>query len=95
MYHHDVVAAIARRLPHRTQRDVTEVLDLLFEIWEAELGQGNEVTIPGIGKLEIEVHSMKVSKLVRHWVGPDAPQSIPRRYGRLRLFRSFKARWGA
>jgi nucleoid DNA-binding protein len=91
MYHHDVVAAVARRLPHRTQKDVAEVIDLMFEIWQDELVQGNDITIPGIGRLVIDVQNVKVSNVVRQWLGPNAPSTIPRHYGRLRLFKSFKA----
>jgi len=28
MYHRDVIAAVARRLPHQTQRDASEVIEL-------------------------------------------------------------------
>ena len=37
MYHRDVIAKIARRLPHRTQRDVAEVVEVLTEVWSEEL----------------------------------------------------------
>lgn len=59
MFHKEVVAHIARRLPHRTRRDVREVIDLLIELWSDELTNGNEVLLPNIGKLSIEVQDMQ------------------------------------
>jgi nucleoid DNA-binding protein len=61
MYHRDVIAAIARRLPHRTRRDVAEVVEVLTEAWSEELIKGNEVIVPDIGRLRIEVQDMQAS----------------------------------
>jgi nucleoid DNA-binding protein len=59
MYHRDVIAKIARRLPHRTQRDVAEVVEILTEVWSEELLKGSEVIVPEIGRLSIEVQDMQ------------------------------------
>jgi nucleoid DNA-binding protein len=59
VYHRDVIAKIARRLPHRTQRDVAEVVEILTEVWSEELLKGNEVIVPEIGRLSIEVQDMQ------------------------------------
>ncbi len=57
MRHRDLIAAIARHLPHRTQRDVEEVIDVLIELMQDELVQGEEVSLPDIGKLSIEMQT--------------------------------------
>jgi len=59
LYHRDVIAAVARRLPHQTRRDVAEVIDLLIEVWSEELINGQEVVLPDIGRLRIEVQTMQ------------------------------------
>ena len=59
MYHRDVIAKIARRLPHRTQRDVAEVVEILTEVWSEELVNGEEIIVPDIGRLSIEVQDMR------------------------------------
>jgi nucleoid DNA-binding protein len=78
MYHREVIAAIARRLPHRTRRDVAEVVEVLTEVWLEELTNGSEVIVPDIGRLHIEVQDMKAG-------GALAYQGRLRRvYGRFR-----------
>jgi nucleoid DNA-binding protein len=59
MIHREVIAEVARRLPHRTQRDVAEVVEVLTEIWSAELEKGNSIIVPEIGRLSIEVQDMQ------------------------------------
>jgi nucleoid DNA-binding protein len=59
VYHREVIANIARRLPYRTQRDVAEVVELLAEVWSEELVKGREIIVPEIGKLRIEVQDMQ------------------------------------
>lgn len=59
MYHRDVIATIARRLPHRTRRDVAEVVEVLTEVWSEQLIKGSEIIVPGIGRLRIEIQDMK------------------------------------
>ncbi len=59
MIHKEIIAHIARRLPHQQQREVREVIDLLIEVWSDELMQGNEVIVPTIGKLSVEVQEIK------------------------------------
>jgi len=59
MYHRDVIAKIARRLPHRTQRDVAEVVEILTEVWSEELLNGEEIIVPDVGRLSIEVQDMQ------------------------------------
>jgi nucleoid DNA-binding protein len=58
VYHRDVIAEVARRLPHRTRRDVSEVIEVLTEVWFQELASGGEVIVPDIGRLRIEVQDM-------------------------------------
>lgn len=59
MIHREVIAEVARRLPHRTQRDVAEVVEVLTEIWLKELVAGQSIIVPDIGRLSIEVQDMK------------------------------------
>lgn len=59
MIHREVIAEVARRLPHRTQRDVAEVVEVLTEVWFAELANGRSIIVPDIGRLSIEVQDMK------------------------------------
>lgn len=59
MYHRNVIAKIARRLPHRTQRDVAEVVEILTEVWSEELLKGKEIIVPDVGRLSIEVQNIK------------------------------------
>jgi len=59
MYHREVIAKIARRLPHRTQRDVAEVVEILTEVWSEELINGKEIIVPDVGRLSIEVQNMQ------------------------------------
>jgi nucleoid DNA-binding protein len=71
MIHREVIAEVARRLPHRTQRDVAEVVEVLTEVWMKELMEGRSIIVPDIGRLSIEVQDMKAGGTLN-------------RYGRLR-----------
>ncbi|MEQ8673771.1 MAG: HU family DNA-binding protein [Aggregatilineales bacterium] len=66
MYHREVIAKIARRLPHRTQRDVAEVVEILTEVWAEELINGEEIIVPEIGRLNIEVQDMQAGGALSH-----------------------------
>ena len=85
MYHRDMIAKVARRLPHRTRRDVDEVVDLLMEVWSEELTNGGEVVLPDIGRLSIEVQDMTAGgALAQHG-------QLRRVYGRFRPTPQLKA----
>ena len=64
MVHREVIAEVARRLPHRTQRDVAEVVEVLTEVWSVELVNGRSIIVPDIGRLSIEVQDMKAGGLL-------------------------------
>ncbi len=64
MIHREVIAEVARRLPHRTQRDVAEVVEVLAEVWFTELANGRSIIVPDIGRLSIEVQDMKAGGLL-------------------------------
>ena len=88
MYHRDVIASIAWRLPHRTRRDVAEVVEALIEVWADELMKGSEVSLPDIGRLSIEVQDMTAGgALVEHG-------RLRRVYGRFRPTPRLKAQIG-
>jgi nucleoid DNA-binding protein len=84
MYHREVVAEVARRLPHRTQRDVAEVVEVLTEVWSAELSNGRSIIIPDIGRLSIEVQDMKAGGLLAQH------GRLRRVYGRFRPTQNLK-----
>ena len=78
MYHRDVIAKIARRLPHRTRRDVTEIVEILTEVWSEELLKGHEIIVPDVGRLSIEMQDIKAGgALSKHG-------RLQRIYGRFR-----------
>ena len=85
MIHRDVIAEAARRLPHRTQRDVAEVIEVLTEIWSAELVNGGSITVPDIGRLSIEVQAMKAGGAVKQY-----GRRLRRVYGRFRPAENLK-----
>ena len=64
MIHREVIAEVARRLPHRTQRDVAEVVEVLTEVWLKELVAGQSIIMPDIGRLSIEVQDMRAGGLL-------------------------------
>ncbi|MEQ8678073.1 MAG: HU family DNA-binding protein [Aggregatilineales bacterium] len=84
MYHRDVISKIARRLPHRTQRDVAEVIEVLTEVWSEELLNGGEVAVPDIGRLSIEVQDMRAGGALGNY------GRLRRIYGRFRLTQEMK-----
>ncbi|MBZ0274938.1 MAG: HU family DNA-binding protein [Anaerolineae bacterium] len=84
MYHRDVIARIARQLPHRTRRDVAEVVEILLEVWSEELVNGGEVILPGVGRLSIEVQDMQAGGVLA------VHGRLRRVYGRFRLTESLK-----
>lgn len=84
MYHREVIAEVARRLPHRTQRDVAEVVEVLSEVWLKELIAGRNIIVPDIGRLSIEVQDMKAGGLLAQH------GRLRRVYGRFRPTESLK-----
>ena len=88
MYHRDVIAEVARRLPHQTRRDVNEVVEVLTEVWFEELASGGEVSLPDIGRLSIEVQDMTAGGALA------AHGRLRRVYGRFRPTPQLKERIG-
>jgi len=85
MCHRQLVSAVARRFPDLTQRQIADVLDVLVEVWRAELAQsGGEVIIRDFGKLTIEVQHMRNAGAVRAHMGGSAPDRLIRLYFRFR-----------
>ncbi|HML23003.1 MAG TPA: hypothetical protein PKD09_15225 [Aggregatilinea sp.] len=89
MNYRETVRAIAQRLPHRTQRDVAEMLDIMRDIWLEELCQpGATIILFDLGTLSIDVQDMRTAGAVRQTMqskqGKDAPQTVRRVYGRFR-----------
>ncbi|MEQ8674189.1 MAG: HU family DNA-binding protein [Aggregatilineales bacterium] len=84
MKHSEVIAEVARRLPHRTQRDVVEVVELLTEIWSETLMDGDAVTMPSIGRLTVEVQVMEAGGVLKQH------GTLRRVYGRFRPTENLK-----
>ena len=82
----EVIAKIGRRLPHRTQRDVAEVVETLTEVWSEELLNGEEIIVPEIGRLRIEVQNIKASGALGKY------GQLRRVYGRFRPTPNLKQR---
>ncbi len=84
MIHREVIAEVARRLPHRTQRDVVEVVEVLTEVWLKELVAGRSIVILDIGRLSIEVQDMKAGGALNQY------GRLCRVYGRFRPTENLK-----
>ena len=81
MRHREVIAYIARRLPHQTQRDVEDVIDVLIELLQDKLVLGESFSLPNVGTLSIEMQEMFASGAVaRH----SKQKTLTRVYGRFR-----------
>lgn len=80
----EVIAEVAQRLPHCTQRDVDEVVEVLTEVWLKELLAGESVIVPDIGRLSIEVQALRASGAL-HQYG-----QLHRIYGRFRPTEALK-----
>jgi hypothetical protein len=89
MSYRKTITEIARRLPHRSQREVAEVLEVLRDLWLAELVQpGKTIALFDLGTLSIEVQAMQTAGAVRQTLqdklGDEYPDLIQRVYGRFR-----------
>lgn len=91
---HQTVAAVARRLPHQTHREVQEVLEVLAELWQAELAAPpSEVNLIGLGKLYLETHRVKCAGVMRTVLearSGTAPAYLQRRVIRFRPSQSLQ-----
>lgn len=90
MRHREMIAYIARRLPHQTQRDVEEVIDVLIELMQDTLVQGESVSLPDIGTLSIEVQEVQAAGAVRQRLLTQ--ETLTRIYGRFRPTEALKKR---
>jgi nucleoid DNA-binding protein len=86
MYHREVIADVARRLPSLTQRDVAEVVEVLTEVWLKELVARRSIIVPDIGRLSIEVQDMRAGGAL------NQQGRLRRVYGRFRPTESLKER---
>jgi nucleoid DNA-binding protein len=60
MNHRQTVAEISKRLPRLKRRDVAEVVEVMAELWLEKLAQpGQTVTIADLGKLAVEVQTVR------------------------------------
>lgn len=89
MNHQELVAAIARRLPHRSRREVAEVLDVLVDICIEQLSHPDQtIQIADLGRFSLDVHPLRVGGAVRTTLrdhhGTDQPDTLRRIVGRFR-----------
>jgi hypothetical protein len=89
MSYRKTITEIARRLPHRSRCEVAEVLDVLRDLWLAELVQPcKTITLFDLGTLSIEVQELQTAGAVRQTLqdkwGDEYPDLIQRIYGRFR-----------
>jgi nucleoid DNA-binding protein len=95
MNHQELVSAISKRLPYLKRRDVAAVLEVMTELWLAELVQpGQTITLADLGKLSVEVQTFHVRGSVRrhmeHFHGSETPETVKRVYVRFRPTTHFR-----
>jgi nucleoid DNA-binding protein len=60
MNHRQTVTEISKRLPRLKRRDVADVLEVMAELWLEALAQpGQTVTVAALGKLMVEVQTVR------------------------------------
>ncbi len=89
MNHRQTVVEINKRLPRLKRRDVAEVLEIMAELWLDELARpGQMVTVADLGKLVVEVQTLRSAGAVRQRLqqkhGAAAPKRLKRIYVRFR-----------
>ena len=95
MNHRQTIAEISKRLPRLKRRDVAEVLEVMAELWLDELAQpGQTVTVADLGKLVVEVQTLRSGGAVRQRLqqihGAQAPKTLKRIYVRFRPTAKFR-----
>jgi hypothetical protein len=66
MNHQETVRAVARKLRQFTRRDVSEMLDVLIEVWSDELREPEGfVRLDGLGKLYVEQQTIAVNGAIQ------------------------------
>jgi nucleoid DNA-binding protein len=89
------VTRIGHRLPDLRKRDIQNVLDVLTELWRAELATPDgEIHLTGLGKLYVETHALRSTGVVRQALiqkyGGSAPVMIQRRVVRFRPYEALR-----
>jgi nucleoid DNA-binding protein len=95
MNHSKTVREISKRLPRLKRRDITEVLEVMTELWCKTLSQpGQTVPVSDLGKLIVEVQDIRVGGAIRqqlhHRHGVAAPKTLKRVYVRFRPSARFR-----
>lgn len=96
MNHSQTIQAVARRLPHRTKREVAEILEVVEEVWSDELLKPNgSVQVVGLGRVSIEVQAVRSAGAVRQTLfekhGSEARLTLRRVYVRFRPSAALRA----
>ena len=86
-----MVSQITRRLPDLNKREVQAVVDVLLELWHAELTTADgEVRLRGLGTLYVENHPLRAKGVTRQALirkyGQAAPEVVVRRAIRFRPY---------
>lgn len=87
MYQQQLASAIARRLYGFTREDVTQVLEVMADIWYEELARsGGYIHLARLGKFYVEQQSIPAAGAVRATLqqktGKDVPTQLCRLYFR-------------
>jgi len=84
MNHRQTITEISKRLPRLKRRDVAEVLEVMTELWLEALAQpGQTVTVADLGKLMVEVQTVRSG-------GAVGQRTLKRVYVRFRLTGKFR-----
>ena len=81
MKQRELIAYIARRLPHQTQRDVQEIIEILSEYWLEKLVTGESIDLPDIGRVYIEI---------QQFMGAGIPANCGQKHRVIGRFRPIK-----
>jgi len=98
MNHRQSIAAVARKLRQFTQHDVSDMLEVLAEVWGDELQKpGGFVRIEGLGKLHVEQQTLRTpaavhAAMLRKRPGQAVPPLMRRTYFRFAPARSLHRR---
>lgn len=89
MNHRQTVREVARRLPHRTQREVAEVLEVAADVWRDELVGGGVVQVIDLGRLSLVVQTLRRAGFLTDL--PDQPEQVRRVVAHFRSAPELKA----
>ena len=95
MNYNETVSAVARKLRQSTKREVSEMLNVLLEVWREELLRpGGYICIEDLGKLYIERQTIRSTGAVYRTLSQkhrSIPETLARYYFRFHPSGSLRA----